>query len=281
LEGFRWKWLLFYCTSATASGNAIPEPTLDELIVTVLDTKVLVKAEKSKKLKAFTSGTALSQIAKRTRFAMAHAFSRSARKSLFDESSDDEVDEVDEQNDDQDDDCVEILLISLSGSRSKDTVDDCVDTPSKNVGHPQDSVVVDPSVGGPSSAAQATADLKVCKSVVDQFPTPTEEQVCTLTRRAEAFETTLVKAKEKSMALKKKSKSLTKALDEFIAKAAQLPFDLNDARQAEAESIVTLAPPPEVLFPKDIHSSSNANEIDLPLKEQNKDWVNALVGGLD
>ncbi|GJS94814.1 hypothetical protein Tco_0801782 [Tanacetum coccineum] len=199
--------LPFYCIVVATPGSVILGPILDELAATVLDTKVLAKAEKSKKRKSSNSGTASSQVAKRTMSTMAHVVVGSAQKSLFDGLSDDEVHDVDEQDDGQDDDCVEITLITpimsdvklpFGGARAKDIMGDRVDTPSKYVGRPQDFVGVDPSnvdpsnvgptIGGdierdlypsilghnyvdyPKEGLEVFKYHNVCKAVVDQFP---------------------------------------------------------------------------------------------------------------
>nr|GEV10015.1 hypothetical protein [Tanacetum cinerariifolium] len=249
---------------------------------------------------------------------------------LFEGSSDDEIHDVDEHDVREDDDCVEISSIipirsagtlpfggnqdgdrsapsvaEGSGARAKDIVGDRVDTPSGNVGCPQDSVHADPFDVGPSSAALATAcddierdffpsipepyyvnypegallvDHTKSVAVIDQFPTPAEvvrvealfdgqltqilnvmhcvmmshgrellaqfwglidthneyKLMGKLNEMAEASEIALIRAKEKSKARKKKVKFLTKAMDQFIAKAAQLASDLNDARRAKS-----------------------------------------------
>ncbi|GKD00228.1 hypothetical protein Tco_1170502 [Tanacetum coccineum] len=106
-----------------------------------------------------------SQVTKRSRLAMTHAASGSARKNLCNKSSDDDDDDdevckVGEQNDEQDDDCVEILLIILirrTCARTKDIVDGRVDTPFKNVARPYSSAGTNPFVVGPSSAAPGTS----------------------------------------------------------------------------------------------------------------------------
>nr|GEX85463.1 ribonuclease H-like domain-containing protein [Tanacetum cinerariifolium] len=70
-------------------------------------TKVLAKAEASKKRRASTSGAAPSQVAKRTRSTMAHSSESSTRPNLFDDN-----DSGGEESDDDDDACVEIPLIT-------------------------------------------------------------------------------------------------------------------------------------------------------------------------
>nr|GEV10016.1 hypothetical protein [Tanacetum cinerariifolium] len=272
------KKIPFYCTTAAAHGSNIPDTTPDELATTNPDTKVL------------------------------------AKKTLFEGSSDDEILDVDEQDVREDDDCVEISSITpirsagtspcggnqvgdrsapsvaegsgQKGARAKDIMGDRVDTPSGNVGCPQDSVHADPFDVGSSSAALATAcdDIerdffpsipepyyRFSRAVIDQFPTPAEVvrvealfdgqlsqilnvmhcvmmshgrellaqfwglidthneyklssesklTVGKLNEMAEASEIALIRAKEKSKARKKVVKFLTKALDQFIAKAA-------------------------------------------------------------
>ncbi|GJS03019.1 zinc finger, CCHC-type containing protein [Tanacetum coccineum] len=131
--------------------------------------------------------------------ATAHAASGSARKNLSDVSSDDEVFNFLTTS------SFALRLICLTssllgGARTKDVVDGHVDTPSRNVDHPQSSIGVDPFAVGPSSAAPGIAgddierdffpfvhvptrltiriggliDPSVCKAVVDHFPTSTE-----------------------------------------------------------------------------------------------------------
>ncbi|GKF73041.1 hypothetical protein Tco_0219373, partial [Tanacetum coccineum] len=147
--------LPFYCIVAATSGFVIPGPILDELVATVPDTKVLAKAEKSKKRKSSTSGTASSQVAKRTMSTMAHVAVGSAQKSLFDGSSDDELPFGGNQGGKR-------FAPSAAegsrqkGARAKDIVGDRVDTPSEYVGRPQDFVGVDPSNVGPLFVAPAT-----------------------------------------------------------------------------------------------------------------------------
>nr|GEV00350.1 hypothetical protein [Tanacetum cinerariifolium] len=63
------SWRFPFYSAPAAVGSAISEPTPDELTITVPDTKVLAKVEKSKKQKAFNFGTTLSQVGKPTRSA--------------------------------------------------------------------------------------------------------------------------------------------------------------------------------------------------------------------
>ncbi|GJT65094.1 hypothetical protein Tco_1016574 [Tanacetum coccineum] len=263
--------LPFYCIVAATPGFVIPGPILDELVATVPDTKVLAKDEKSKKRKSSTSGTASSQVAKRTMSTMAH--------DLFDGSSDDEVHYVDEQDDGQDDDCVEIPLITpimsdvklpfggnQGGERSAPFV---VDTPSEYVGRPQDFVGVDPSNVGPSFVAPTTVgddierDLypfilghtyvdypkeglievfkypNVCKAVVDQFPTHKLSVLhCVMmSHGGELLLSSINGLNSQIYDLKEQVGTLNEkaeASETFIAEAAQLTSDLTDARRAEA-----------------------------------------------
>ncbi|GJX31619.1 MAK10-like protein [Tanacetum coccineum] len=97
-----------------------------------------------------------------------------------------------------------LLMLKLQAKKTKDVMDGYVDTPSRNVDHPQSSIGVDPFAVGPSSTAPGIAgddierdffpfvhvptrltirmgglielfkDLSVCKAVVDYFPTSTE-----------------------------------------------------------------------------------------------------------
>ncbi|GJW39569.1 hypothetical protein Tco_0065414, partial [Tanacetum coccineum] len=101
-----WK-LPFYCTPPAASNVAISTPTLEDLATATLNTKVLAKAEYSKKRRASTSEADPSQVVKRTRSATAHSFGSSTRPNLFDDNN-----MIDEESEDDDDACVEILLIT-------------------------------------------------------------------------------------------------------------------------------------------------------------------------
>nr|GEY26948.1 hypothetical protein [Tanacetum cinerariifolium] len=302
------------------------------------------------------------QATKRIPLAAAHAASGSARKNLFNESSDDDDDgvcKVGEQNDEQDDDCVEII------ARTNDIVDGRVDTPSKNADRGL--------IGGSYQISRKEWELSYDPAFEilnkEVFKDP-EEQIVTLNERVETSKTILVKATEKSKDIKKKSKSLSKALDQFTAKATRSPWELlslpvnvgserglrlnrNEEQLDEVikkiskfvpgaqdklakatpliatikypymykvvdhidrplsaltnlesdrlirqvlaytsrvvvvsplslkELTVTLASPPRELVSKDIPSSFKANEGEKPLKEQNEEWVDALVDDPD
>ncbi|GJX18483.1 hypothetical protein Tco_0221160 [Tanacetum coccineum] len=79
----------------------------EDLAAATLSTKFLTKVEASKKQRASTSRTASSQVAKRTRSAMAHSSRSFARPNLFDDNDSDG-----EESDDVDDACVGIPLIT-------------------------------------------------------------------------------------------------------------------------------------------------------------------------
>ncbi|GJY99941.1 hypothetical protein Tco_0517371 [Tanacetum coccineum] len=99
--------LPFYYTPSVAPDVVISGPTKEDLAAATPSTKVLAKSEASKKRRASTSGAASSQIAKRTRSAMAHSSGSSARPNLFDDNDNDG-----EESDDDDDGCVKIFLIT-------------------------------------------------------------------------------------------------------------------------------------------------------------------------
>ncbi|GKG60699.1 hypothetical protein Tco_0614261, partial [Tanacetum coccineum] len=78
-----------------------------DLVTATLNSKVLAKAEYSKKQRAYTSGAASSQVAKYTRSATCHSSKGSVQTALFDDNqSDDE-----ESKDDDDDACYECPII--------------------------------------------------------------------------------------------------------------------------------------------------------------------------
>ncbi|GJV04457.1 hypothetical protein Tco_1338026 [Tanacetum coccineum] len=85
---------------------AIPDPTPEDLAVGNPSAKVIAKAEASQKRKAFTYGATLSDVAKRTRSALAQSSDSTTRPNLFADNSGKESD------DDDDDACVEIPLIT-------------------------------------------------------------------------------------------------------------------------------------------------------------------------
>ncbi|GJZ76436.1 hypothetical protein Tco_0641108 [Tanacetum coccineum] len=190
--------LPFYCTPPAADDAAIRAPTLEDLVAATLNTKVLAKAEASNKRRASTFGSALSQVAKRTKSATAQSSKSFARTNLFNDN-----DSEDDESDDDDDACVEIPLItpicsaatislgsnhgggsippaaegpSNLGSQGKVLMDDAADTPSESAGY------FFPFVHGPYYVEYPKDDIitgfyedpRVCKTVVDQFPTPGE-----------------------------------------------------------------------------------------------------------
>nr|GEZ20665.1 hypothetical protein [Tanacetum cinerariifolium] len=219
----------------------------------------------SKTRRASTSGSFPSQSSKRKRSATTHAASASARKTLFDESYDDEAgdDESGDAVEEDDEYCVGIPLttpiryvtkLTFEGNqdekdvapstaedaRVKAVVDDCVDTPLRNVGHFQGSAGIDPSPAGPFFAAPGTTDDDIERDfflpcmVLIMLIIRRMKEVGTLQEKVEAFEDALVRVKEKSKGHKKKVRSLTKALDQFTSEAARVASDLNDAYKAEA-----------------------------------------------
>ncbi|GJR81178.1 hypothetical protein Tco_0151963 [Tanacetum coccineum] len=173
--------LLFYCTPPAAADVVIPNPTLEDLAVTTPNTKVLAKADASKKRRASTSWSSSSYVAKRNRFATTHSSSGSSRPNLFDEYIDDE------ESDDDPNACVEIPLITpirsdatiplggnqgegyapsaTEGSRGKSIADDCADIPSGSVSRPRGST-------GSSSSVQDTAGDAIDKDFFLSLPGP-------------------------------------------------------------------------------------------------------------
>ncbi|GKE31083.1 hypothetical protein Tco_1450405, partial [Tanacetum coccineum] len=83
-------------------------------------------------------------------------------------------------------------------------------------------------------------DPKVCKTMVDQFPSLLDDvsdlkrQVVGLNEKVKVFDDAFVEAKSKSKARKKKIKSLSKTLDQFTAEATRLASDLNEVRRVDA-----------------------------------------------
>ncbi|GKA79716.1 hypothetical protein Tco_0786312 [Tanacetum coccineum] len=181
----------------------IPNPTLEDLVVSTPSSKIVAKAEASQKRKASTSGAALSHVAKHTRSALAQSSGSTSWPNLF-------VGDSDDESDGDDDACVEILLVthfcsaavipSLGNqdSQGKGIMVDDVAAPSGGASRPRPSFGPAPSfryVSGnaihmdffPFSAGPYYAtypedvltkevfkDPAVCKTIVDQFPTSGE-----------------------------------------------------------------------------------------------------------
>nr|GEW38185.1 hypothetical protein [Tanacetum cinerariifolium] len=80
------------------------DPTSEDLAVGTPSSKIVAKAEASKKQKASTSGATSSHVAKRTRSALTQSSGSATRPSLFLDDDDDD--------DDDDDACVEIPLVT-------------------------------------------------------------------------------------------------------------------------------------------------------------------------
>ncbi|GKF22346.1 hypothetical protein Tco_0074668, partial [Tanacetum coccineum] len=80
-------------------------PTLEDLVAGTPSTKVMAKAESSKKRKALLYGATPSHVAKCTRSAMAQSSRSTTRPNLFAADSD-------EESDDDEDACVEIPIIT-------------------------------------------------------------------------------------------------------------------------------------------------------------------------
>ncbi|GJT35352.1 hypothetical protein Tco_0925771 [Tanacetum coccineum] len=75
--------LPFYCTPPAAADVVIPEPAPMDLAVGTPSSKIVAKAEASQKRKASTSGAASSHVAKRTRSSLAQSSGSTTRSSLF------------------------------------------------------------------------------------------------------------------------------------------------------------------------------------------------------
>ncbi|GKB49128.1 hypothetical protein Tco_0899881 [Tanacetum coccineum] len=277
--------LHFYFTPPGVADVVILEPALKDLAIGTPSSKIVAKAEASQKRKASTSGAASSHVAKRTRSAMAQSSNSTTRPSLF-------VGDDDEIDDDDDDACVEIPLVApfrsatvipssrnqggsfvapaAEGSNTRDSrgkgvmVDD-VAASSAGVSRPRLS-------SGPAPLFRD--DLAICKTIVDQFPTP-GELVCVeslsddqLTAKMGVLHCMMMshggellahyrglnqshyeyvlstysrlkgyeeKSKAKGKERKKKIKSLTKSLDNLHSDVARLSAALNQATILKAE----------------------------------------------
>nr|GEY46792.1 hypothetical protein [Tanacetum cinerariifolium] len=174
---------LFYCTPPYVADAVISDPTPKDLVVGTPSAKILAKAESSQKRMASISGATSIHVAKRTRFASAQSSGSTTRPSLFVGDSDDESDG------DDDDACVEILLVTpLRSAAGKGIMADDDAAPSVGVSRPRpssDGVVGNreftreewdapyrPTFG--VLTKEVFKDPAVCKTVVDQFPTPKE-----------------------------------------------------------------------------------------------------------
>nr|GEX42447.1 hypothetical protein [Tanacetum cinerariifolium] len=172
--------LSFYCTPPAAVDAVIPDPTPKDLAVGTPSFKILAKAEASQKRKASTSGATSSHVVKCTRSSLAQSSSSTTRPSLFVGHSDDE-------GDGDDDACVEIMLVTplrfavviLSlgnhGGSSAAPAAEGSNTQGGVVGnyeftHEEWDTSYRPNFG--VLTKEVFKDPVVCKTVVDQFPTP-------------------------------------------------------------------------------------------------------------
>ncbi|GJR43829.1 hypothetical protein Tco_1311932 [Tanacetum coccineum] len=85
--------LPFYCTHVAAVDDVVPDPTPEELDVSNPSAKVIAKAEASHKRKVFTSDSASSHVAKRTRSSVAQSSGSTTRPNLFADDSGAESDD--------------------------------------------------------------------------------------------------------------------------------------------------------------------------------------------
>nr|GEV33500.1 hypothetical protein [Tanacetum cinerariifolium] len=178
--GQPFKGFLFTAPPVVADA-IIPNPTLEDLATDTPSSKILAKAEASHKRKASTSVTALSHVAKRTRSALAQSSGSTTQPSFF--VSDD------------DDAYVEIPLVTPlrsaavipssknhGGSSVASTAEGSNMREFRSKGIMVDDAAV-PS-GGEWDAPyrptfkvltkEVSMDPDVCKTIVDQFPTPGE-----------------------------------------------------------------------------------------------------------
>ncbi|GKA73500.1 hypothetical protein Tco_0779802 [Tanacetum coccineum] len=143
--------------------------------------KILAKAEASQKRKASTSGATLSHVAKRTRSALAQSSGSTTRPSFF-------VGDSDDENDGDDDACGgSSVAPTAEGSNTKGIMADDAATSSVSLSRLWPSSGPVPSfkdVFGDSIhdalyrptfevlTKEVFKDLAVCKTIVDQFPSP-------------------------------------------------------------------------------------------------------------
>ncbi|GJV46004.1 hypothetical protein Tco_1430540 [Tanacetum coccineum] len=252
-----------------AADVAIPDPTLEDLAASTPSIKVMAKAESSKKRKDFHFGAVLSHVAKCTRSAMAQSSGSTTQPNLF-------VVDSDEESDDDKDaylsaDAIHRDFFPFSPGPYYAT-------------YPEGGIAVSCEFiregwNAPHQptltvlAKEVFKDPAICKTVVDQFPTPgemvqikalTNDQLKSLQERCSAFEglesqvfgfqkrvadlndklstfdASFVKAKTKRKEQKKKIKSLTENLNHLNAKVARLTFNLNCVTVLEAERDVEI-----------------------------------------
>ncbi|GJW30332.1 hypothetical protein Tco_0047207 [Tanacetum coccineum] len=246
------------------------DPTLDDLAVGTPSAKILAKAEASQKRKASTSGSTSSHVSKSTRSALAQSSGSTTRPGPF-------MDNFDNESDDDDDDACGSSAAqgpSTRDSRGKVImVDDA--TASSVGGVARNCVFTREGWDAPYRPTfevltkEVFKDLIVCKTVVDQFPTPGEmvwvetlminsrlkgyedrvagltelelqvsslkRQVSGLNDKLSSFFASFTKSKAKGKQRKKKIKSLTKSLDNLHAEVAHLSADLNQDTVLEAK----------------------------------------------
>nr|GEZ04013.1 hypothetical protein [Tanacetum cinerariifolium] len=200
--------LPFYCTLPTAIDDVILDPTPKDLAVGTPSSKIIAKGEASQKRTACTSDATLSHVAKRTRSTLAQLSGSATRPSLFvgdyDESDDVACVEIPLVTS-----LRSTVVILSSGNQGESfatptaedsqgegvMVDDAV-APPAGVSQPRpssgpvpsfrnvfdDAIHMDffPFSTGPYYATyhgfekEVFKDPTICKTIVDQFPTPRE-----------------------------------------------------------------------------------------------------------
>ncbi|GJZ45255.1 ribonuclease H-like domain-containing protein [Tanacetum coccineum] len=188
----------FLCLPEWIGAEVQEEPHLDDLTVATPISKIVANAKASQKRKASTSGATSSHVAKRTRYALAQSSGSTTRPSLF-------VGDDDESDDD--DACVEISLVTPL--RSAAVIPSSGNQESQGKGIMVDDAAAlsadfFPFFAGPYYATyledgvagnceftreewdapyrptfrvltkEVFKDPAICKTIVDQFPTPGE-----------------------------------------------------------------------------------------------------------
>nr|GEY74968.1 hypothetical protein [Tanacetum cinerariifolium] len=253
------QWLLFYCTLFAAIGAAVPNLTLEELAVSNPSAKVIAKAEASQKRKSSNFGYALSHVTKRTRVEALlppPLKPKYPRKGIMTDTDAAAAPSVG----------ASLLRVSSGYAPSfRELFGDAIhrDFFPFSSGPcyatcPEGGIAVNYEFTCKEWDAPHQPTLKVltkkvfkdpsvCKTVVDQFPTPEEivriealsfDQLTRLTGLNDKLFTSdasFTKSKANRKEKKKKIKSLTKSLDNFHAEVACLFSDLNWATVLEAK----------------------------------------------
>ncbi|GJV43116.1 hypothetical protein Tco_1427652 [Tanacetum coccineum] len=211
--------LPFYCTPPADADAVIQAPTPEDLAAATPNTKVLAKAEASKKRRASTSGSASSEILLITPI-------RSAATIPLGDATGDAIDKD--------------FFPFVPGPYYAEYSEDGIIVGSyEGLLKSHDDDYVQSSDTRLKSIQQRLTSFQGLESRVSGI----KNLVTDLNDKVTASDAAFVKAKATGKERKKKIKSLSKSLDQFTTKAARLASDLNQVRRLARPAVV---PAPKV-----------------------------------